>query len=182
MSVPSVTYSHFQSVSVIFDHFQSLWLNQKRGNVLTIRRWGKQHLSHLRRWQAQPLYRTQLWHRTLATHDVPWTLVTGKSLSTSVHSTDHKVHTRHSLCLKEDNVPIINSLSAGKRRFVWDLPPQYPAQDVPFFTQISGRNLLPELCGEIHPGTAPLQALPCAPFCSTEQSTFRGGENALRIF
>ena len=42
-----------------------------------------------------------------------------------------------------------------------------------FFTQISGRNFLPELCGEIHPGTAPLQALHCA-LCSTEQSTFRG--------
>ena len=43
-----------------------------------------------------------------------------------------------------------------------------------FFTQISGRNFLPELCGEVHPETAPLQAVSCA-LCSTEQSTFRGG-------
>ena len=28
-----------------------------------------------------------------------------------------------------------------------------------FFTQISGRNFLPELCGEVHPETTPLQAL-----------------------
>ena len=40
----------------------------------------------------------------------------------------------------------------------------------------SGRNFLPELCGEIHPGTAPFQALHCA-LCSTEQSTFRGRKN-----
>ena len=31
-----------------------------------------------------------------------------------------------------------------------------------FCTQISGRKFLPELSGEIHPGTAPLQALRCA--------------------
>ena len=46
----------------------------------------------------------------------------------------------------------------------------------PVFRQISGRNFLPELCGEIHPGTALLQALRCA-LCSTEQSTLREGEN-----
>ena len=45
----------------------------------------------------------------------------------------------------------------------------------PFFTQISGRNFLPELCGEVHPKSAPLQALRSA-HCSTEQSTFRGGK------
>ena len=45
----------------------------------------------------------------------------------------------------------------------------------PFFTQISGRNFLPEICGEVLPRTAPLQALRCA-LCSTAQSTFRGGE------
>ena len=44
----------------------------------------------------------------------------------------------------------------------------------PFFTQISGRNFLPELCGEVFPKAAPLQAPCCAP-CSTEQSTFQGG-------
>ena len=44
-----------------------------------------------------------------------------------------------------------------------------------FLTQISGRNFLPELCGEVHPETAPLQDLCCA-LESTEQSTFRGGE------
>ena len=31
------------------------------------------------------------------------------------------------------------------------------------------------LCGEVHPETAPFQALCCAP-CSTEQSTFRRGK------
>ena len=45
----------------------------------------------------------------------------------------------------------------------------------PFFTQISGRKFLPELCREAHPETAPFQALCCDP-CSTEQSTFRRGE------
>ena len=49
-----------------------------------------------------------------------------------------------------------------------------------FFTQISGRNFLPELCGEIHPETAPLQDLCCA-LCSTEQSTFRGGEQGEKV-
>ena len=47
----------------------------------------------------------------------------------------------------------------------------------PFFTQVSGRNLLPEICGEVHPKAAPLQALCCGP-CSTEQSTFWGGDKA----
>ena len=42
-------------------------------------------------------------------------------------------------------------------------------------TQISGRNFLPELCGQVHPQTAPLQAVCCAPR-STEQSTSRGRE------
>ena len=45
----------------------------------------------------------------------------------------------------------------------------------PFFTQISGRNFLPELCGEVHPET-PLQALCCTP-CSTEHS-FEGRKGA----
>ena len=49
----------------------------------------------------------------------------------------------------------------------------------PFFTQISGRNFLPELCGEVHPENAPLQAPCCAP-CSTEQSTFEGENRAKR--
>ena len=49
-----------------------------------------------------------------------------------------------------------------------------------FSTQISGRNFLPELCGGVHPQTAPLQALCCA-LCSTEQSTFRGGEKGEKV-
>ena len=49
----------------------------------------------------------------------------------------------------------------------------------PFFTQISGRNFLPEIFGEVHPETAPLQALSCA-LCSTEQSTFWGGKRVKR--
>ena len=43
----------------------------------------------------------------------------------------------------------------------------------PFFTQISGRKFLPEICGEVHPENAPLQAVCCALY-STEQSTFEG--------
>ena len=50
----------------------------------------------------------------------------------------------------------------------------------PFFTQISGRKFLPELCGEAHPETAPFQALCCDP-CSTEQSTFRRGEKGKNV-
>ena len=46
--------------------------------------------------------------------------------------------------------------------------------------QISGRNFLPELCGEVHPGCAPLRALRCA-LCSTEESTFRGGEKGENV-
>ena len=49
----------------------------------------------------------------------------------------------------------------------------------PFFTQISGRNFLPELCGEVHPRAAPLQALFCTLFC-TEQSTFWGEKRPKR--
>ena len=49
-----------------------------------------------------------------------------------------------------------------------------------FFPQISGRDFLPQLCGEIHPETAPLQALCCA-LCTTEQSTFRGGEQREKV-
>ena len=49
-----------------------------------------------------------------------------------------------------------------------------------FFTQISGRNFLPELWGEVHPKTAPLQALRCA-LCSTEQTTFQGGEKGEKV-
>ena len=46
--------------------------------------------------------------------------------------------------------------------------------------QISGRNFLPEIFGEVHPETAPLQALCCA-LSSTEQSTFRGGEKGEKV-
>ena len=50
----------------------------------------------------------------------------------------------------------------------------------PFSTQISGRNFLPELCGEVHPRTTPLQALWCA-LRSTEKSTFRGGKKGEKV-
>ena len=49
----------------------------------------------------------------------------------------------------------------------------------PFFTRISGRNFLPELWGEVHPKTAPLQALRCA-LCSTEQALFKREKGAER--
>ena len=42
------------------------------------------------------------------------------------------------------------------------------------------RNFLPEIFGEVHPETAPLQALCCA-LCSTEQSTFRGEEKGEKV-
>ena len=48
------------------------------------------------------------------------------------------------------------------------------------FTQISGRNFLHELCGEVHPQTAPLQAL-CRALRSTDQSTFWGGEESEKV-
>ena len=48
------------------------------------------------------------------------------------------------------------------------------------FTQISGRVFLPDLCGEVHPAIAPLQALCCAS-CSADQSTFRGGERREKV-
>ena len=35
-------------------------------------------------------------------------------------------------------------------------------------------------CGEVHPGSAPLQALHCA-LCSTEQSAFQGGEKRKNV-
>ena len=40
--------------------------------------------------------------------------------------------------------------------------PLSPCRYWPFFMQISGRKFLPELCGEVHPKTASLQALCCA--------------------
>ena len=55
-----------------------------------------------------------------------------------------------------------------------------PPGNWPLFTQISGRNFLPEIFGEVHPETAPLQARACA-LCSTEQSTFRGGEKGEKV-
>ena len=50
----------------------------------------------------------------------------------------------------------------------------------PFFTQISGRNFLPELFGEVHHETGPLQAVRCD-LCSTEQSTFWGKEKVEKV-
>ena len=56
----------------------------------------------------------------------------------------------------------------------------WPSQNWPFFPQISGRNFLPELWRGVYPKTAPLQALRCA-LCSTEQSTFQGGERGEKV-
>ena len=53
----------------------------------------------------------------------------------------------------------------------------------PFRTQISGRNFLPELCGEVHPETAPLQALCCVPLALQNRALFeevRKGEKVPR--
>ena len=55
-------------------------------------------------------------------------------------------------------------------------------KNLTFFHSDFGKEFLLELCGEVHPETAPLQALRCA-LCSTEQSTFQGeekGENVPR--
>ena len=43
----------------------------------------------------------------------------------------------------------------------------------PFFTQISGRNFLPELCGEVHPGAA-LSKLCVVPFALQNRALFEG--------
>ena len=43
----------------------------------------------------------------------------------------------------------------------------------PFFTQISGRNFLPQICGEVHPETA--SSLLCPLLYRTEQHFARGG-------
>ena len=51
--------------------------------------------------------------------------------------------------------------------------PRSRIRNWPFFTQISGRNFLPELCGEVHPETAPLQALYCA-LCYGAERFLRG--------
>ena len=50
----------------------------------------------------------------------------------------------------------------------------------PFFTQTSGRDFLPDLCGEVHPETAPIQGLCCARkvLCRTEH--FSRGEQVER--
>ena len=49
----------------------------------------------------------------------------------------------------------------------------------PFFTRISGRNFLPELCGGVHSETSPLQALCCA-FALQSRALFEGEKRAKR--
>ena len=56
------------------------------------------------------------------------------------------------------------------RFWSWQLPPLNSTplfrdsdSSWPFFPQISGRNFLPELCGEVHPGSAPLRASALCP-------------------
>ena len=45
----------------------------------------------------------------------------------------------------------------------------------PFLTQISGKNFLPEVCGEVFPETAPLQAVWwCVPFAPQNRALFEG--------
>ena len=53
--------------------------------------------------------------------------------------------------------------------------PMWRCEPWPFFMRISGRNFLPELWGEVHPETVPLQDLCCA-LCPTELSRFLGRE------
>ena len=42
---PLLIFSRFQSASVNFNQFHSVWLSQKRKNLLATGRWGKQHVS-----------------------------------------------------------------------------------------------------------------------------------------
>ena len=51
------------------------------------------------------------------------------------------------------------------------LPFRHPRTETDLFSR------LPELCGQVHPETAPPKAVHL-PLCSTEQSTFRGREKA----
>ena len=70
------------------------------------------------------------------------------------------------------------SVPALQKGPMWDLkgcPVDKGRSDL-FFT---GRNFLPEVCGEVHPETAPLQAV-CCSLCSTEQSTFEVERGAKR--
>ena len=48
----STSFSQFQSILINFNQFQSVWLSQKRRNLLTTGRWGKQHLMNARRISA----------------------------------------------------------------------------------------------------------------------------------
>ena len=41
----SISFSQLQSVLINFNQFQSVWLSQKRRNLLTTGRWGKQHVT-----------------------------------------------------------------------------------------------------------------------------------------
>ena len=80
--------------------------------------------------------------------------------------------------------PVYGNPRTGLLRTLWEFQDRVLGnllrglcvQGADHFFQISGRNFLPELRGEVHSETAPLRALCCAP-CSTEQSTFRGEEN-----
>ena len=49
-----------------------------------------------------------------------------------------------------------------------------------FYADLGKEFPLSEISGEVHPGAALLQALCCA-LCSTEQSTFRGGEKDKKV-
>ena len=50
----------------------------------------------------------------------------------------------------------------------------------PVFTQISGRNFLPELCGEVHLENVPLQALPCPSFALQNRALLEGDKKVKR--
>ena len=67
----SVFFNQFQSVSISFNQFQSVSICQKRRNLLTTGRWGKQHVTRLVLAQSSPvlarplpgLISSYLWHR-----------------------------------------------------------------------------------------------------------------------
>ena len=49
----SISFSQFQSVLINVNQFQSVWFGQKRRNLLTTGRWGKQHVICCLDWQAK---------------------------------------------------------------------------------------------------------------------------------
>ena len=57
----SISFSQLQSILINFNQFQSVWLGQKRRNLLTTGRWGKQHVTFPQIKSVIISARTVLW-------------------------------------------------------------------------------------------------------------------------